>query len=242
MTPGMWLEMHAATIDEENFRASPQYLDYKGYDYAGMYEHVKHWADHSGFTEDNAFGCELHAGRSRDLLDSFTEIDFLCKCLGDDFLKFACVLDIGAGYGRFAHRFCSVFPRAYVKCTDTIEVSRRVCERYLRYRGVSMAQVTEPERLDPVYDLAVNIHSWSECSMDEVCWWLDWLKKANTPRIFIVPHGPVPSAFGVWDRDKGGGNGPSYLNELNARGYLLSHHWTGPDCQPHDYTLWELQK
>ena len=239
MNPGMWREMWACTIDEENFRASPHYLDCSGYDYAGMREHVKDWIGHPAFTEDAAFGCQLYEGVSRDLLDSFTEIDFLEKCLGADFLRLASVLDIGAGYGRFAHRYCSIYPGAYVKCTDTIEVSRRICERYLRYRGVSMAAVTEPERLDPVYDLAVNIHSWSECSMDEVCWWLDWLKKANTPRIFIVPHNPT---FGVWSRDKGGGNGPTYRKELKSRGYSLSHEWTGPSCQPKLYTLWELLK
>ncbi len=47
---------------------------------------------------------------SRDLLDSITEIYFLEKHLNVSSLTDLTILDIGAGYGRLAHRMVSTFP------------------------------------------------------------------------------------------------------------------------------------
>ena len=112
----MW-ETWRGRIDLANFRREGDYLSQLEY---GMSER-KYWAtfgyvaalDDRGylslFAEDDLFGV-IHfpiGGRmiTRDLLDSILEINFLSSHLGfapADRLK---LMDIGAGYGRFAHRF-----------------------------------------------------------------------------------------------------------------------------------------
>ena len=92
--------------------------------------------------EDGAFGCSTFEfagiGRvSRDLLDSVTEINFLQRHLSvldrDEFR----VLDIGAGYGRMAHRLLEANPKldGYT-CVDAVPESTFLCEFYLKHRGL----------------------------------------------------------------------------------------------------------
>ena len=61
---------------------------------------------------------------SRDLLDSINELTFL-----DDELGIAqrnmTILDIGAGYGRLAHRATTAFENLTYLCTDAIPLSSR---------------------------------------------------------------------------------------------------------------------
>ena len=128
---------------------------------------------------------------TRDLLDSILEINFLHEQLNLDLNAKITVLDIGAGYGRFAHRFTQVFPNSFVYCTDAIEKSSRICESYLKYRGVDRARVIsmdEAERLSDDIDLAVNIHSWSECTLGAINEWLRILYEKRVPNLFLVPH------------------------------------------------------
>ena len=87
--------------------------------------------------EDGRFGAKLWPVASgldvtRDLLDSILELTWLKEMLEfgmDDTLH---LLDIGAGYGRLAHRFTSLFPRASITCVDAIATSTFLCEFYLR--------------------------------------------------------------------------------------------------------------
>jgi hypothetical protein len=77
------------------------------------------------------------------------------------------VLDVGAGYGRLAHRLCSWSPRARVVATDAVPLSTFLCEYYLGYRGCANAQVCRSTRAGAVlarggFDLAVNVHSFGE--------------------------------------------------------------------------------
>jgi len=77
--------------------------------------------------EDGAFGAvtfEIDGRRvGRDLLDSALEIEALAAWLGADRLAAARVLDVGAGYGRLAHRLCSWSPDARVVATDAVPLS-----------------------------------------------------------------------------------------------------------------------
>lgn len=128
---------------------------------------------------------------TRDLLDSCLEIEFLKRSL--DLLRNAelTVLDIGAGYGRFAHRLTQVFPRAFVYCADAIEKSSHICKRYLEYRGVDRARVVsmdEAAEISDRIDLAVNIHSWSECTLSAINAWLRILAEKRVKNLFVVPH------------------------------------------------------
>jgi hypothetical protein len=252
----LWSDSHAATIDVENFRAPDQYLSQPvAYPFRALVEYVRGewpWLLDE-LDEDGAFGCvtENVDGKvvSRDLLDSICEIGFLLKCIepgryvwsvgpatSRSFVPTARVLDIGAGYGRFAHRLTSAFPLSFVYCADAIDVSMDVCVRYLNYRNAKRAAVIGPAELHNllgILDVAVNIHSWSECTLAEVRGWLDWLVTLEVPRLFIVPHEPTFATLS---------GGPSYLPELEARGFKMTREWTGPPCWPRLHAMFERSR
>ena len=234
---GLWSDQHAATIDLENFRGHNQYLEQlDDYPYEAMYE----WATARGtlplnHVEDGSFGCKTRVVDgvmvSRDLLDSVAELSFLAEVYTGQPDR---VLDIGAGYGRFAHRLLETSEHSHIDCTDSILVSLRACERYRQHCRGRWGIVYEPAGLGRGYDLAVNIHSWSECTLDEVAWWLDKLVELEVPRIFIVPHHPD---LATWSPN--GVLGPSYRPAIETRGYKLAHEWMGPPCSQKAYQLWE---
>jgi len=149
--------------------------------------------------EDEAFG--LHgfvvAARlvSRDLLDSVNELNFLERHLQISTWSQAKVLDIGAGYGRLAHRAAQagLFKGLY-HCTDAVPESTFLCGYYLGYRGVAdRTKVIPLDELDsgigdsPI-DLAINIHSFSECKLPAIDWWLAFLERKQTRYLFMVPN------------------------------------------------------
>jgi putative sugar O-methyltransferase len=134
---------------------------------------------------------------SRDLLESVNEIAFLERRLGLSRLDGFSVLDVGAGYGRLAHRMASAFPnlRDYC-CVDAIPESTFVSDYYLRHRGCApparVVRLDELEReLRPgAFDLAVNIHSFSECPLEAIAGWIDVLRRLGVPRLLLVPNEP----------------------------------------------------
>jgi len=178
--------------------------------------------------EDGLFGAHAFAalGRkvSRDLLDSSLEIHFLEHHLGLSARHDLHVLDIGAGYGRLAHRMAHAFPElgSYL-CVDAVAPSTFLCEYYLRFRGVAdKARAIPLDELERALagrriDLAVNIHSFPECTGEAIGWWLDLLRRHEVPRLMLVPN-----------RGKHGGEqlvtntGVPMEPLLNARGYRLA--------------------
>jgi len=101
------------------------------------------------------------------------------------------VLDVGAGYGRLAHRLCSWAPRARVVATDAVPLSTFPCEYYLGHRGCTNAQVGPLDEAEALiarggFDLAVNVHSFGEAPRAAVAWWLERIAAAGVPRLFIV--------------------------------------------------------
>jgi len=149
-------------------------------------------------TEDGAYGCQtFDIDRrivSRDLLDSVRELSFLAKYTGIAGNAPPSILDIGAGYGRLAHRSVTAFPAiAGYYCTDAIPESSFLCEFYLAARGVAdrahMVTLTRAEELSaPNLDLAVNVHTFSECSVGAIKWWLSLLVRKRVRQLFIVPN------------------------------------------------------
>ena len=143
--------------------------------------------------EDGAFGCWTYAfaGRprvSRDLLDSVLELGFVERTAG----PVRRVLDIGAGYGRLAHRMTSAWPMDDYACLDAVPESTFVCAYYLGYRAA-----VPPARVVPLheaagvagpFELAVNIHSFSEMPEATVAWWLGYLREREVPRLLVVPN------------------------------------------------------
>ncbi len=149
--------------------------------------------------EDGSFGAHVFnfgdRKVSRDLLDSVAEIYFLDRHLGIiDRPEFS-VLDIGAGYGRMAHRVVTALPnvKRYL-CTDAIPVSTFLSEYHLKYRGIEhkarVVPVTkiESELKDGPTDVAINIHSFSECKVDAVAWWLRLLRDGGIKNLMVVPN------------------------------------------------------
>lgn len=150
--------------------------------------------------EDGAFGCWTfsypgHGRVSRDLLESVNELGFLERELQLSARDGFSVLDIGAGYGRLAHRMAAAFPnlRDYC-CVDAIPESTFVSDYYLRHRGCAPpARVVRLDAIDRElepgsFDMAVNIHSFSECTLDAIAWWIELLRRLEVPRLLVIPN------------------------------------------------------
>lgn len=226
-------------VDLRTFRGSAAYVwDYiasnmqaarlKYYVFA---DYVRHH-DASGLLprleEDGAFGCVTFdfAGLgcvSRDRLDSVLELDFLqrhLRVLESEDLR---ILDIGAGYGRMAHRMLTVNPRiASYTCVDAIAESTFLCEFYLQHRGVAeRVEIVPLDRLDatlsaPRFDLALNVHSFSECTYAAIEWWLRRLAHLKVRHLLIVPN--HPEGFFSTERDR---SQRDYAPLLAEVGYTL---------------------
>ena len=132
---------------------------------------------------------------SRDLLDSINEINYLDEQMGLASIEGLRVLDIGAGYGRLAHRMTAALPElAAYDCIDAVATSTFLCEYYTRFRelpeSVRVVPLDQHETLGDRYDVAVNIHSFSEASHEAVCWWLDRIAEREIEWLLIVPNTP----------------------------------------------------
>jgi hypothetical protein len=185
------------------------------------------WLEKLG--EDGAFGCWLfdyegYPACSRDLLDSVLELNFLDRqwqILSTPKLR---VLDIGAGYGRLGHRWTQAVPDlADYCCTDAIPESTFLCEYYTQYRNVAppvrVAPLhTVPELPEGGFDVAVNIHSFSECTRDAIAWWMEQLRRLRIPRLFLVPN--EAEGFCSTEAD---GTRLDATDLLEAAGYRLKH-------------------
>jgi putative sugar O-methyltransferase len=132
---------------------------------------------------------------SRDLLDSIIEIYFLEKHLNISSYKTLSILDIGAGYGRLAHRMVDALPNiSEYLCTDAFPISTFISEYYLRFRNLGgKAKVIPLDKIenalcDRCVDIAVNIHSFSECRTTAIEWWLSLLAKHRVKNLMIVPN------------------------------------------------------
>lgn len=180
--------------------------------------------------EDGAFGCwAFRYGQrppvSRDLLESVNEINFLDRHLGITGRPELKILDIGAGYGRLAYRMCSSLSNVVrYDCVDAVPESTFLCEYYLGFRGVddraSAVPLNELSRLagPGEYDLAVNIHSFSECTMEAVQWWLRKLRELEVQHLLIVPNQPEELLTTEADGSK-----RDFSNAVAQAGYELIH-------------------
>ncbi len=132
---------------------------------------------------------------SRDLLDSVNEINYLDARMKLSSIEGLRVLDIGAGYGRLAHRMSAALPnRAAYDCIDGVATSTFLCDYYLDYRKVPdtvrVVRLDQWETLGDSYDIAVNVHSFSECSLETIRWWLARIAEREIEWLLIVPNTP----------------------------------------------------
>ena len=177
-----------------------------------------------GFTEDQLFGVktwEFIPGKlvSRDLLDSVLEITFAKEAMGLDLKDNIRLLDIGAGYGRFAHRFTTAFKNSSVTCIDAVATSTFISDFYLKFRKCDRAKVVAFDRLSDLpagsFDVAANIHSWSECTKEFIAWWLDRICDLKIQYLFHVPHTETLATI------EADGSSKTYDDELERRGFKL---------------------
>lgn len=180
--------------------------------------------------EDGAFGCWTFTYPdqpviSRDLLESVNEINFLDRALGLSELDSPRVLDIGAGYGRLAHRLTAANPNvADYCCVDAVPESTFVSDYYLRHRGADVARVVPLDQFAAdakpgSFDLAVNIHSFSECTLDAVSWWAKQLESLAIPNLLVIPN--EPSELLTLEQD---GSRRDFRPLLEDVGYRLDVH------------------
>jgi SAM-dependent methyltransferase len=168
--------------------------------YALVYYHLKAQGDDGlidRLGEDGSFGASLFTidGRtiSRDLLDSVREIQFLRRhtVLGEGRGN---VLDIGAGYGRLAWRLEQASGEGVrIFATDAFARSTFIADYHLRHRGAARAKVVPLDEVEALLaaeriDVAVNVHSFSECTAQAVAWWAERLARARVRQLMIVPN------------------------------------------------------
>jgi len=177
--------------------------------------------------EDGAFGCWVYEfpgypACSRDLLDSVNELLFLDKHLSVMSRTGLRILDIGAGYGRLAHRASQAL-RGLTDycCVDAVPESTFLCEYYARFRSVAppvrVTPLTEVPSLQPnQFDLAVNVHSFSECRLDAVEWWMSEVARLGVPYLFVVPN--EPEGFLTTEEDS---PRRDYRPAIESNGYRL---------------------
>ena len=205
--------------------------------------------------EDNYFGNYTftidNKCVSRDLLDSIMEIYFLEKHLNLSRSNDMTVLDIGAGYGRLAHRMVTALPniQRYL-CTDAVAISSFISDYYLRFRGttdktqiVALHDIESTLRQQSV-KLAINIHSFSECTISAINWWLALLQKNAVKYLMIVPNSGNHGGQQMLTQD-----GQNFGKVIEMHGYKLiakEPKYSDPLIQkfainPTYYYLFELQ-
>lgn len=204
-TSSQWSEAFVATeIDLAHFRADNAYvyqrrLYMQPVNYALTAFYVQRYSPlklYSTLAEDTLYGAmtlEID-GRlvSRDLLDSINELSFLEEELGLSEMRRPTILDIGAGYGRLAHRATSAFDLTYL-CTDAVAVSTYLSEFYLRVRDAPGASVLPLDEVSGALrgkriDIALNVHSFSECPLSAITWWLELIAQNDVVYLMIVPN------------------------------------------------------
>jgi FkbM family methyltransferase len=164
-------------------------------------------------SEDGAFGCWTtdipgYGLISRDLLDSVNELLFLERELEICSRPQLRILDVGSGYGRLAHRASSALANLTdYCCVDAVPESTFLAAYYLQHREcVPPARVVPLDRVETElepggFDLAVNVHSFSECTFAAIVWWLEELRRLKVPHLFVVPN----EADGILSRESDGG-------------------------------------
>lgn len=161
---------------------------------------------------------------SRDLLDSINQVNVIAQLLNLSCNDQVRLLDIGAGYGRLAHRLSESLPKGSVTCTDAVPLSTFISDFYLKFRGVSdRASVVPLDRAEAElsgrkFDLITNFHSFSECKQSAIRWWLDLLQGVDCNKFLIIPN-----SVDWFLSTEADGTHADFLHLLTERGWQLAH-------------------
>ncbi|ODS33254.1 MAG: hypothetical protein SCARUB_01645 [Candidatus Scalindua rubra] len=206
--PLVWTNNHVSSDDIRNFRGDNAFvwqlrgpnMNIMSYALSTYYiKAIDNLCLFDKLAEDDYFGIFTFLiddqPISRDLLDSIIEIYFLEKHLNISRWSNLKILDIGAGYGRLAHRMVNAFHNIdYYLCTDAVSISTFISEYYLRFRNVhDKAKVIPLYDIEDVLtnhsvDIAINVHSFSECKVSAIDWWLTVLERNRIKYLMIVPN------------------------------------------------------
>jgi SAM-dependent methyltransferase len=241
-TPRVWRSGHVTAEDLLYFRGdngyvwqfqennTPEkylltYLYLKTIDTLGLLDALTEDGDYGVFTfptgDTDKDGSERFV--SRDLLDSACELLFLERTLQISRRPGLKVLDIGAGYGRLAYRAVTALDNIDTYfCIDAIPESTFISSYYLSRKGAVRTRVVafddQQDLVAGTLDLAVNIHSFSECAIEAVDYWISRCAELKVEYLFIVP-----------DLSAEGGealrlvNGSAFNPLLAQYGYHLCH-------------------
>ena len=202
---GVWGKRHLRNLDVKKFRGDNVYVwqtrIYRDINYFVSYIYalkVDRLGLHTKFSESGLFGAETFTFYnkivSRDLIDSIIELNYLEEKLHLSNIKNLHILDIGAGYGRLAKRIQEGFEDVRVSCIDAIPVStclsRFYLDEYIQNGSVTVHQLDSVEAIPKgTIKLAVNIHSFSEMTINSVQYWVDVLVAKEVEYLFVVPNG-----------------------------------------------------
>tara|TARA_Y100000816_G_scaffold288138_1_gene272153 strand:+ start:904 stop:1734 length:831 start_codon:yes stop_codon:yes gene_type:complete len=172
--------------------------------------------------ECGSYGCKSYdfdnIKISRDLLDSILEIYFLKSFFPN--LNELSLLEIGGGYGRLCKRYLDCIPNSKYYITDAIPQSTFFSKLYLNGKNDSVINLYDiPEKIKTLkIDIAVNIHSFPECNINDIEWWIKLINSNKIKYIFYVPNNPqsrpefMPS-----------NTGESILDLFNKYNYTVKH-------------------
>jgi hypothetical protein len=262
-TATVWTEEYVSDDDLRHFRGDNAYVwqvrHVSEVQYALVAYYLKTLDRHGlldRLEEDGAFGAFTFDvdGRtvSRDLLDSVSELLFLDRHLGLATRAGLRVLDVGAGYGRLACRAAAALDGlGHYYCTDAVATSTFLSEFYVGFRGltgrVSVVPLDELDaRIAPgSIDAAVNIHSFSECSLGAIDWWVRRLRALRVRHLMVAPN-----AAGCAGAELRTTRGEDFLPVLSGGGYRLrvkEPKYADPVVQknglyPTHYWLFELEE
>lgn len=243
----MWTEWQERVKSAlPNFAACPIYVEQNSVPeskFVALAEKLKTGAmltDLDGRMRDAEFGARMvdtpSLGKvSRMWLEANCEIDFLRRHVPS--IGNMRVLDIGAGYGRLAVPLSKV--GADVTCVDAVPISTVVCRQYTerfapKVKVLNLGDFEENYR-SMQFDMAINIHSWNECSLAQIENWLDVICEMRIPFLFTVSHGQITGWPEVPWRSCGGDHA-SFRPALEKRFKLVAEEGLGLSDSPH--ALW----
>lgn len=168
---------------------------------------------------------------TRAWLESQVELEFIQRFVR---LDGSVVLDIGAGYGRLAVAISEAEPLADVYCVDAVPISTYLQLKYTKTHApnVCVKTLTGFDSSMPI-DLAINVHSWSECRSEQVEMWVDRL---NAKYLFTVSNTPGYETWGDHKCD-----GRSFKPIVDTK-YELLHEEIGLGVDKNStYAMWRLR-
>lgn len=202
---GVWTKNHLRNFDFQKFRGDNIYVWQ-----SRMFEEINFFVSYQyalkmdamdlnkKFIESKSYGVEVYEfdglAISREWIDSILEINYLEEKIGLTTTLDLEIIDIGAGYGRLAFRLAEAFPLSKINCVDAIPLSTCLSRVYLEpFIESQQVIVHDLETVQAVVrgriNLAVNVHSFSEMSLEWVNYWIDFLVEKDVKYLFIVPNG-----------------------------------------------------